>query len=315
MSLYRMRTQVAVALEGTKGTAETLEAGDAIIMAEDVNPDYSPEQIERNVAYGDMSKTQSTPGAPLASLSFRVEIKGSGTIDTAPAIGLLLQACGTLEGITASTSVAYTLDSDEDNRKSVTMGVLVDGSMWSMYGAQGNAVFSMDANQHCYINFNFVGIFEDFAPQALFSPTYETTKPAKWKNAAFTLNFGGGAWTSAVLDSFSLDLGNEVSVRPNANATNGLEYARIGDHRVTGTMNLDQVLPATQDMFSHLETPTLASLSCVLGSDAGNILTLTAPKLQVLGLPSGDREGLAIWNMPFALRRNAGDDELVITFT
>jgi hypothetical protein len=39
-----------------------------------------------------------------------------------------------------------------------------------------------------------------------------------------------------------------------------------------------------------------------------------APKTQILGIAYGDRENLRNWDMSLAFRRNAGDDDMVITF-
>lgn len=313
-SLLVRKTQLAASIEAQKGTKETLDATDATVLAENVTFDYSPEALERNISRGDLSTEQSIPGRKIATIGFRTEIKGSGTAGTAPSFGKLLAGCGFDEVLSASTSAAYNPDSVDTATETLTIGVNVDGVLWEIYGARGNVSFTFTANQICYADWSFTGIFNDFSAVALYSPTYESTVPVPWHAATFSLDFGT-AWTTAVLSELTLDMGNQVLVRDNANATYGLSYAVITSRDPGGSVNLDQVTIATQDVVAFLETPTLGTMSFVLGASAGNILTVTAPQFQITGLPHGDRDGIAVWNTTYKLRRNAGDDEVVFTFT
>jgi hypothetical protein len=52
-----------------------------------------------------------------------------------------------------------------------------------------------------------------------------------------------------------------------------------------------------------------------IGSVAGNKIAFDAPKSQIIGVSYGDRENLRNFDLSLAFRRNAGDDEFVITFT
>ena len=107
------KAQIAAALEGTEGTAETLDAGDAKIKAENISLTYDfPFYSRENTVSASMSKFTGTFAGPrTGTLSFDVVIAGSGTLDTAPGFGVLLQACGFDEVVTGSTSVAYTPES------------------------------------------------------------------------------------------------------------------------------------------------------------------------------------------------------------
>lgn len=309
------KTQVAAKVEGTKGSAETLAAGDAAIMASNVVPNSSPPPLERDVMFSTLSKEPSIPGARRGTLSFRVEIKGSGTIDTAPALGVLFKGCGCDETVSASTSVAYNPDSDDADTETLTLGVNVDGSLWQIYGARGNAVLTLTPNGLCWVDFSFTGIWDAFTAAAAWSGiSYESTEPTRWYNAAFTLNYGG-AWATGVVGDYGLDFGNDVRLKDDANSSTGLKYAKIIDRNPVGSFVIDQVLPSDEDFYSYMETPTMGSLSLLLGTATGNKLTITAPKLQIQTLTPGERDGDATWTVGAKYTINSGDDEWVLTFT
>jgi hypothetical protein len=314
MALLARKTQLAAKAEGTKGTAESLAAADADVLAEDVNFDRSPEELVRNPLRATLSPYVSIPGPQLATITCRCEMKGSGTVDTAPAWGKLLTGCGFKETVNASTSVVYQVNSNDADTDTLTMGAYNDGHRRLMYGARGTVTFDLTANQLMYANFTFTGIFSDDSDTALLSPTYESTVPVKFYNASAAFS-GGWTWSAFAFSAMNVDVGNEVVLRPNANATNGLEYAQIVNRNPTGTMDVDKVLVATEDLNSHLETPTTAALSVTLGSAAGNTLTFTAPAFQILSLPDANRDGISTYDMGFALRTSSGDDEFVITQT
>jgi hypothetical protein len=60
---------------------------------------------------------------------------------------------------------------------------------------------------------------------------------------------------------------------------------------------------------------TQRQLSLIVGASAGNILTITAPKVILDAVNSADREGIRVDEIPFRLAQNAGDDELTLNFT
>jgi hypothetical protein len=74
---------------------------------------------------------------------------------------------------------------------------------------------------------------------------------------------------------------------------------------------------AAHDFYGRWKAGTLGALSMVLGALAGNILTITAPKLQYTKHAEGDRDGIATLGSDFALVRSAssGNDEASFAFT
>src|SRR4030042_7022745 len=103
--------QLAGKVEGTSGSAETLDATHATILAYDPVMDFEPEQFKRNPVVKHMSRFASEPGARKMSLSFKAELMGpiSGSKGTTLAISPFLRACGISETLVVGTSNVYAL--------------------------------------------------------------------------------------------------------------------------------------------------------------------------------------------------------------
>ena len=313
MVLLARKKQMVVSVESTKGTIETITNADIAILAEEIEYNLGTEEIVRDPLRSSFSKYESIPGPQIATVTCRCEMKGSGTATTAPKWGTLLQGCGFAETINTG-DIDYTLKSADADSETLTIAVYNDGVCNICYGARGNVSFEMNANQVAYMNFTFVGIHSSITDAGMLSTlSYDTGIPPVFKNSSTGFNIGG-VWNDAVFSTFTFDLNCANVLRENANATNGLSYAIIGDRDPAGSIDLDAVLVATQDFYSHLTTPTTGSITTSLGTTAGNKVTLVAPELQILGITNGDRDGVSTFNCDFKLRTDdSDDDELTIT--
>ena len=312
MALLSRKKQIAAKVESTKGTAETLSASDVTVYAEDLTFDYSPDEVVRNPLRSTLSRLASIPGRRIATLTCRVEIKGSGTSTTATSWGTLLRGCGFSETEGAS-DVTYAFDSDDADTDTLTIAILNDGRQDLMYGARGTVSFEFTANQIVYATFNFTGIFSDTTDQSMYTGTFESTVPVTWKNASVTI--GDLTGSTLVVSAMTLDMNNTVTIRDNANATNGLSYAVITDRDPGGTADPDKVLVATTDWIDKLHTPTLFTVETTVGSATGNTVKFSASsKAQIIARGDGDRDGVAVDNITFKLRdtSSTGDGEISI---
>jgi len=59
---------------------------------------------------------------------------------------------------------------------------------------------------------------------------------------------------------------------------------------------------------------TQRELSLVIGSAAGNKVTISAPKVTLDSIADGERESLLTREIPFTLGQDSGDDEVEIKF-
>ncbi len=85
--------------------ADPVPASDALYVS---NPDVRIESqlLDRNVVRPSLSKAASVTGRKTVTMSFTHELKGSGVLGTAPAIGKLLKACGMAQTTVADTAAA-----------------------------------------------------------------------------------------------------------------------------------------------------------------------------------------------------------------
>jgi hypothetical protein len=92
--LLKRLTVVAVEQESVEGTAETLVDADGTMLVYDQTFTPAVERFDRNPARKYLSRLPAVQGRRAASLSFRTELKGSGSLTTKPAWDDAIRACG-----------------------------------------------------------------------------------------------------------------------------------------------------------------------------------------------------------------------------
>jgi hypothetical protein len=105
------RRQIAIEIESTPGTEETLTAAEATLEAYEIMPAWQHEIEERKPADAYGGKLTGVPGKQVGQISVRVPLKGSGAIGTAPALGKLFRISGM----------------QEDAAKTIAIGAITSG--------------------------------------------------------------------------------------------------------------------------------------------------------------------------------------------
>lgn len=98
-------SQVALAIEAVEGTPETLAAGDAGMTV--YEPLFSPDiaRFTRAPARASLSRLRASMGRELGSISFAVDLMGSGDVTVAPSWSPALQCCGFAEYSISSITI------------------------------------------------------------------------------------------------------------------------------------------------------------------------------------------------------------------
>lgn len=94
MPLLRRKRQIAVAIEGTEGTPESLDAGDAGILVFDPTIAANIPKFVRRPAASTLSRLPGIAGVKTGTATFMTELKGSGTQGVAPQWDAAIKACG-----------------------------------------------------------------------------------------------------------------------------------------------------------------------------------------------------------------------------
>ena len=148
MSLLQ-RTQVIFAkAESTYATDPTIADTDAVLTSNlNITPLDGP-TVGRNLNRNVLGNDAQLRVGSFVTVSFDVELAGSGTAGTAPAYSALLLACGMAETVVASTSVTY--DPVSTSFGSVWLEYEMGGQQHIIKGARGT--FGMSANPAKYLN-------------------------------------------------------------------------------------------------------------------------------------------------------------------
>jgi hypothetical protein len=99
------------------------------------------------------------------------------------------------------------------------------------------------------------------------------------------------------------------------NTSSGYKSAVITGRRPSLSIDPEMVLVATYDFFGKWRSGNEGALSLALTGAAGNICTITAPKVQYTAPKLAEKSGIRSLGIDCQLNRNAGDDELSLAFT
>jgi len=309
MALTRKRL-IQVKKESTYGTDSTPAGTDALLVR---NLEITP--IEADVVSRDLIRPYLGNSPQLlantrVSLTFQVELAGSGTAGTAPRYGAILQACGLSETIVASTSVTYAPVSSAFS--SATIYFNNDGIRHSLTGCRGTFTLNAEVGNIGTIDFTMIGVFNAPTDTALPTTTYSAqASPLIFKQG----NTSGFQFFSyaGCLQSVSLDIANETVYRELVGCT---KEVLITNRAPSGNVMIEAVALATKDYFNIAQTETTGNLTFLHGTTAGNRVTLTAGQCDITNPTYGDQNGVQMLNIPYvAVPTTAGNDELSLVFT
>lgn len=154
-----------------------------------------------------------------------------------------------------------------------------------LHSARGTFTATMEVGQPVRLNFTFMGIMNDSAgivdaSSWVTTQAFDDTVPPAFMGVTFTV----AAAAQPCFTTCSLDLGAQVVMRGCAAETTGYKAADITGFNPTFGFNPIAQLAATSNPYTAVIAGTLSALSLAIGSTAGNIITMTAPKFQRTGI-------------------------------
>lgn len=391
--LLGRKTVLGVKAETTVGTAESLTAGEAAMIAYDVTVSPNIEMLRRP-RQGGFGEHSAVAGPPRGQASFRIDLGGSGN-SASPVPGwadALLPGCGVVKTAAVTTNISaataanpcvltvasvsgiaagdwvYVADisgnmgTDVLNgrmhrvtavkvgdskitiaanttgktytsggtvgraayfapsslppeaggsaTKTLTIGRWSDGRLTTIHGAMGSLRLSGPTGRIVAAEFTFTGIYDRPADAALVVPTWPTVVPPKF---AGRLEVGGAALKIA---SLTIDLGNEVVLREDANSSTGFCSAVVVDRLVVGSMDPEAGLVADLPQVADWLDGESDTFFAQVGSTLGNIVAIAAPACQRTNVQTGERNKLAVdqIDVQFNPSADAGNDEIRIYF-
>lgn len=247
-------------------------------------------------------------------IEFGAEIRGSGTAGTAPEVDAILQACGMTHANTPATSDAYAPNSLLDGALSCTIYFYESGILHKVTGCRGTMSLDIQAGKLGKYKFSMTGLYAEPTEPGGVVPTFIATMPPNCSDMAFTL---AGLGTNLVTDKLSIDLGNTVTPQKDISSINGIRQYFINARETKSSFEPEAQDLADFNPWYAITAGVTGAMSAVLTGyvAAGNTITITAPKAIITDLSYGERDKALTYSTPLALLPDAGDDELILTFT
>jgi hypothetical protein len=318
MTLSTRKRLLLAAVEQTYGTAETMAAGDALLVS---NLEVTPLEVnllDRELVLPFFGNRQKIIGQRMGSVSFDVELAGSGTAGTAPRWGRCLRACGFGETVVGASpgpaSVTYAPASS--SIVGLTLDFNADGNRHYFTGCRGTATFNLTTGEIPKISFEMMGIYNTAAKATQTVPTFANQANPVVVNSLNTTSVSAFSFTSC-MESFSLALNNENPFRQLAGCT---QQILVSDRAPSGEIVIEAPLIGSgggeKDFFAPVISQTLGAIGWQHGQTAGNIITFSAPTCNLDGPTYGDSDGVLMLNLPFMpVPTSAGNDEFTLVLT
>lgn len=294
--------------EAVAGTdALPTAAANAILCRAMMPEPITADQVQRNLIRPYKGNSGSLTVGEHRKLTMEVEIAGSGAAGTAPAWGLLLEACGFSETITAGVDVTYNLVSDGE--PTLTLYGYLDKTKFVLTNAIGTVTFELNAKSIPVMKFEFLGTYSPATEEVAMPVGVDYTKFMQPRTVGKTntpvFNFHGLA---AKASAFSITLANALAWRELI----GLAAPTSPDRQPTGSVTMEMPSVAVKDWAEIVRLSTPGTCALTHGVDPGNIVQFAMPAVQCKPFTLQDDQSNAMINMPFDINPVDGDDELTI---
>lgn len=310
MPKYWRSKTILAKLETTYGVDSNPTGAANAMLVSDVT--FSPmegEDVPRNLERTFFGAQSSLPVGLRSTLTFTVELVGSGTAGTAPAWAPLMRACAAAQVVTAGTKVEYTPITD--NPESCSVYFDVDGTKHVMLGTRGTWVYRLNAQGIPGLVFTMTGLFSLPVDGAKPTPVYTAFQAPQIASTANTPTFTVGG-VPLKLRTFEVTLGNVITPR----LLIGQETILITDRNEQLAAQVEAEALATYNPFTKAQAATPEAIVLSHGTVAGKRVQFDAPYAVVQRLTGYEnQDGILEWPLSFSLQPSAGNDQWKITLT
>jgi hypothetical protein len=311
MPLLSRKRLIIAKVETTYGTDSAPTGSDALLVRNlEVTP-LNAETVSRDLIRPYYGNSENLLSRTSSTLSFEVELAGSGAAGTAPKFDAVLQACALAPTVVATTSVTYNPVSSAI--KSCTIWVNVDGVLHKFVGCRGTVTIGGSLGEIPTLKFDLTSIYNEPTDAAALTPTYTAQATPLIFRQTNTSAFSFFSSTAFCLQSFEFNLANETVYRELIGCT---KEVLITDRKPAGSVMIEAPTMATRNFFNTATTDTTGNLSFLHGTTAGNRVTFTAGQVDVTAPTYSEQDGIVMLNVPYvAIPTTAGNNELSLAFT
>lgn len=268
------------------------------------------DQLERNLDSADYGAQPSTPSNKRRTISYEVEIAGSGAAGTAPAWMELLEGCGMAPAVLAAgVDAQQRFAASGVAPSSVTHYDFLSDQRRKALGCAGT--FSMDftAGAYPFFGFEWTGLvpaaspFDKSAPGAVTLTRWKKPVEVNIDNTVFTLD-----GYAPRLRSWKADAGVSVAVRNLV----GSRYVRRGNHALRSTAVIEAPDVVTKNYLTSLSEGSLVAFALTHGTVAGNIIELSSAKVQITAISESKEDDIVMWTIEMIHTIDGGANDLLI---
>jgi len=303
-----MLTQNNIALvkiESTYGLDPTPTTSSNFIALSNVKVNPNMTYNETTATDGSLSPRAGTLGKKHIELSFDHELQVAAGAVTAPPCLTLLRACGMAN--TSGSLVPRTTGFE-----SCTIWVYEEDILWKVTGCRGNVAWNFTAGEPVKLTFTM---------QGRYAAPIDSTFPTSWTDAgaaplvAMNKSFDFNTSIHPVVESLSFSLNYAMVQNPSIDdaVAHGINAITYSDRNPEGSFNPEMTKASDIDFWTGYAAVTQFPIAYVVGNSSAKC-TISIPKAELMGITPGDRSGTLIYDIPFKMVRNAGDDELSIVF-
>ncbi len=208
--------------------------------------------------------------------------------------------------LTSASTVDVIYKPRDDEGEAMSLALYEDGRRITVRNARGTVKFTMNRGEPAKAEFNMMGVINSLADASFLAdvPYDDEVRPPAYLGVG--LEFLGN--TDLIFADMSIDVGNQVVMRDNANNAEGYEGARITERSPKGTFNPEAQLFADFNGFDEIYQGNFGAMEMAFGSVAGNRIEFTARNVQPTGLSDADRNKLVLNPIDFALLQPGYDE-------
>jgi hypothetical protein len=193
---------------------------------------------------------------------------------------------------------------------SATIYFILDGVRHILLGARGSCAFEVSAKQLPVIKWTFTGLLGTIADAALPTADFTGWQTPVTVSTANTTDLNLLGYNGAVLQTLNFDIANQVVYRQLV----GAESVLITDRKPTGNVSIEAVSVTAKDWWTMAKNAATGVFAVKHGQTAGNIISVTAPKVQLMQPKYSDSDGVAMFDAQLAFIPSgaSGNDEIRI---
>jgi len=306
--MHWKKKAILAKIEETYGTDPTPTGSADAILATNVtlNP-MEGEDVSRNIERPYFGGQEMIVVGLYATLTFDVEMVGSGELGTAPGWGVLMRMCAMAETITADTSVEY--DPVTDSLESGTIYINIDGTLHKLLGTRGTFVATLNAQGIPVWRFTFTGLFvqpTDTAAPTVDLSAFQSPQAATKANTP-TFTVGGVAMR---MRTFELNRGAQVERRFLIN----YEAIEIVDAIESASCTVEAVPVATYNPYTAPYGDPVA-IALVHGTVAATRVKIDIPRAKQRRPGYANQQNIVEWPLSFDPLPDEGNDGFKITLS